>query len=434
MTDYLGVINSLIKGDYISPSSKEKISIPIEEIKIVKSIIDLEFKFSNKLFNKKNLILAGNNSYKAFGDKVESSLKNNNINYDLKILNNYTSSLEFARKLADVVKDYENIIAIGSGSLIDICKFIASSNNQKLIVFCSSLTAAATTSTVSLTNNGIKSSLNSHIPEAIIIDLDNLKKAPPRLLRSALGDVLCRSTCQIDWLTSHFLLKTKYDETPFELQYDDESFLLHNSNKILIGDYDALAALSRMTLLNGIAAIIIGSTHAGSMGEHLISHYIDMFMGDDHPGTLHGEQVGVATLLVSRIQNQIINNSNILEFKNIDISKKKFQNLFSNDLSSKMYEQFKMKYFDSEKLNRINFYLKQNWENHRSILKKHLLPTEKIKNALENCGALTNNEDLKISNKFYNEAIENSFLLRDRFSYLDIAHYTETIKNYQFME
>ena len=165
-------------------------------------------------------------------------------------------------------------------------------------MFCSSLTAAATTSTVSLTNDGVKETIKSKIAQSIIIDLDNLRMAPLRLLRSALGDVLCRSTCQIDWLTSHLFLSTEYDETPFALQYEDEKLLLDNSYKILEGDYDTLAALSRMTLLNGIAAIIIGSTHAGSMGEHLISHYIDMFMGEKHPGTLHGEQVAVTTCLL----------------------------------------------------------------------------------------------------------------------------------------
>ena len=51
---------------------------------------------------------------------------------------------------------------------------------------------------------GIKESVNAKIPKAIVIDLQNLKIAPPRLLRSALGDVLCRSTCQVDWLASIF--------------------------------------------------------------------------------------------------------------------------------------------------------------------------------------------------------------------------------------
>ena len=430
MSKYLGVINNLLSGSYISPFSKKSVSLPIDEIVIERSIENIKFKFTKNLLNKKNLVISGENSFKAFGEKVLKSLRNNNLDFDVNILKKYESSQTFATNLSLSSKEYENIIVIGSGSLIDLCKFISFKNNQNLIVFCSSLTAAATTSTVSLTNDGVKETIKSKIAQSIIIDLDNLRMAPLRLLRSALGDVLCRSTCQIDWLTSHLFLSTEYDETPFALQYEDERLLLDNSYKILEGDYDTLAALSRMTLLNGIAAIIIGSTHAGSMGEHLISHYIDMFMGEKHPGTLHGEQVAVTTLLLSKIQNQIINFSDTLVFKKLNITDNNFRELFGDKIFNQMYEQFKKKYFDGEKLDNLNNLLEKKWPEQKTILKKHLLPTESIEKALKNCGAPTNNVELRIPNNFYNLAIKNSFLLRDRFSYLDVAHYTNTLSNY----
>ena len=430
MSKYLGVINNLLSGSYISPFSKKSVSLPIDEIVIERSIENIKFKFTKNLLNKKNLVISGENSFKAFGEKVLKSLRNNNLDFDINILKKYESSQTFATNLSLSSKEYENIIVIGSGSLIDLCKFVSFKNNQNLIVFCSSLTAAATTSTVSLTNDGVKETIKSKIAQSIIIDLDNLRMAPLRLLRSALGDVLCRSTCQIDWLTSHLFLSTEYDETPFALQYEDERLLLDNSYKILVGDYDTLAALSRMTLLNGIAAIIIGSTHAGSMGEHLISHYIDMFMGEKHPGTLHGEQVAVTTLLLSKIQNQIINFSDTLVFKKLNITDNNFRELFGDKIFTQMYEQFKKKYFDGERLDNLNNLLEKKWPEQKAILKKHLLPTESIEKALKNCGAPTNNVELRIPNNFYNLAIKNSFLLRDRFSYLDVAHYTNTLSDY----
>ena len=430
MSKYLGVINNLLSGDYVSPFSKKSISLPMDEIVIERSIENIKFKFTKNLLNKKNLVISGENSFKAFGEKVLKSLRNNNLDFDVNILKKYESSQTFATNLSLSSKEYENIIVIGSGSLIDLCKFVSFRNNQNLIVFCSSLTAAATTSTVSLTNDGVKETIKSKIAQSIIIDLDNLRMAPLRLLRSALGDVLCRSTCQIDWLTSHLFLSTEYDETPFALQYEDERLLLDNSYKILEGDYDTLAALSRMTLLNGIAAIIIGSTHAGSMGEHLISHYIDMFMGEKHPGTLHGEQVAVTTLLLSKIQNQIINFSDTLVFKKLNITDNNFRELFGDKIFNQMYEQFKKKYFDGEKLDNLNNLLEKKWPEQKAILKKHLLPTESIEKALKNCGAPTNNVELRIPNNFYNLAIKNAFLLRDRFSYLDVAHYTNTLSDY----
>ncbi len=432
MNGYLGIVDDLLKGKCENLSTGDKITLPINEIVIEENILNTNFQFAERLLNKKNILLSGKNSYDIFGDKVKRSLEKHNINFDIKILDNYETTREFASKLTDKLKEYENIISLGSGSIIDISKFISSANDQNLIVFCSSLSAAATTSTVSLFNNGIKESVNAKIPKAIVIDLQNLKIAPPRLLRSALGDVLCRSTCQVDWLASNLFLNTNYDETPFALQYSDEQHLIKNSKKIMLGDYETLASLSRMTLLNGIAAIIIGTTHAGSMGEHLISHYIDMFMGESHPGTLHGEQVGVATLLVSEIQNDIINNFKTLKFSPIQIDKKNFEHLFSiDDMSFKMFEQFKNKYFFGEKLENINDKLNKNWTNYRNILRKYLIPTQSIKIALEECGAIIDNRGLKIPDEFYNEAINNSFLLRDRFSFIDIAHYTKTIQNYQ---
>ena len=153
-----------------------------------------------------------------------------------------------------------------------------------------------------------------------------------------------------------------------------------------------------MTLLNGIAAIIVGSTHAGSMGEHLISHYIDMFMGEKHPGTLHGEQVGVTTLLISKIQNQIINYSDNLEFKKLKVTEEDFEKLFGNKIHTQMFKQFQSKFFDNEKLNNVNNLLKTKWPDAWSILKKHLLPNENIEKDLKYCGAPFSNGELGISN------------------------------------
>jgi hypothetical protein len=143
--------------------------------------------------------------------------------------------------------------------------------------------------------------------------------------------------------------------------------------------------------------------------------------------------VGVATIQVSKIQNKVINN-NSLKFNELNIDEKIFQDLFGDRLSSKMYEQFKSKYFYSDKLSTINDLLEENWGSFRDQLAKYLLPTADIKKALVECGACVTNEDLKISGKFFNEAFQNSFLLRDRFSFIDVAHYTKTIQEYLVSE
>ena len=430
MVNKIGIIEKLLTGDYQSPFSRKNIKLPIEEIVITPSILNYQFRHFEKFENKKNLIISGVNSFKSIGNKVREKFNQEKIKYEIRILENYQSTVNYASSIASSLKEYDNIICIGSGSVIDLCKFISNQNNQGLFVYLSSLSAAATTSTVSLTEDGIKISVKSKIPEAIVIDLDNLKSAPARLLRSALGDVLCRTTCQVDWLTSHLLLETFYDETPFALQYEDEKILLNHSQKILTGDEETLAALSRMTLLNGIAAIIIGSTHAGSMGEHLISHYIDMFMGDEHPGSLHGEQVGIATLLLSKMQNDILNSSKTPQFLEINYDLIIFENIFGKDAGSNLHKQFQNKLFTQKSLTDINKKLIENWSDYKKTIIKFAVHTDKIKKSFINCGAACTNVDLNIPDDFFQNAVENAYYLRDRFSYLDIMQYLGCIDKY----
>ena len=78
MSKYLGVINNLLSGSYISPFSKKSVSLPIDEIVIERSIENIKFKFTKNLLNKKNLVISGENSFKAFGEKVLKSLKEKN--------------------------------------------------------------------------------------------------------------------------------------------------------------------------------------------------------------------------------------------------------------------------------------------------------------------------------------------------------------------
>ena len=67
-----------------------------------------------------------------------------------------------------------------------------------------------------------------------------------------------------------------------------------------------MAALQRVLTLCGLGVSFTGTTHPGSMGEHQISHYIDFVAGERHPGTLHGQQVGVASLTMARLQEQLL--------------------------------------------------------------------------------------------------------------------------------
>src|SRR5439155_13192423 len=140
----------------------------------------------------------------------------------------------------------------------------------------------------------------------VFIDLEILAAAPARLIRAGLGDSLCRSTAQVDWLLSHHLFGTKYRGAPFALLAHDEPMLFEAPELLLAGDPAAMRALARTLVLSGIGMTLCGGSHPASQGEHLISHYIDMRAPAQRAAYLHGEQVAVATLTMARLQEAML--------------------------------------------------------------------------------------------------------------------------------
>ena len=67
-----------------------------------------------------------------------------------------------------------------------------------------------------------------------------------------------------------------------------------------------MRALARTLVLSGLGMTICGGSYPASQGEHLISHYIDMFAPADRGDYFHGEQVAVATLTMARIQEEVL--------------------------------------------------------------------------------------------------------------------------------
>ena len=76
--------------------------------------------------------------------------------------------------------------------------------------------------------------------------------------------------------------------------------------RCVAGDLDAMRALARTLVLSGLGMTICNGSYPASQGEHLISHYIDMYSPPGRPDYFHGEQVAVATLTMARIQEEML--------------------------------------------------------------------------------------------------------------------------------
>ena len=240
------------------------------------------------------------------GERVFKSIQGK-INADEYIWEKPSSSIQGVEHLQQKLNNYDGMIAIGSGTVSDSIKYATFLKKKTYSVFATTPMNAYTTGTASISFEGVKKSLVAHYAQGVFFDLEVLSNCPKRLTAAAFADVICRTTAQVDWLMSHQLLKTDYKPTPYALLALYEQEMIDGAKQIAEGDIDALGMLTRISAIMGLGTSFTQTTHVGSMGEHGISHYIDMFAKEKHPGTSHGEQVGIATISMSKMQNAILN-------------------------------------------------------------------------------------------------------------------------------
>ncbi len=248
----------------------------------------------------KAVIYFGNGLIDMFGNDVMHSLKESGV-----------SVLEYREldsiKIEDIVElafsmdsKTQVVVGLGGGKVIDAGKYAAFLRKLPFIsVPTSASSDGFSSASASLTVNGRRTSVPARMAYGIVADTDVIKSAPEKFLYSGIGDMVSKITALYDWsyeaesgasVINDFAVMiakkavNSFVRTPFQ-DIREDLFL----RELL----DSLA-------MSGIANEIAGSSAPTSGSEHLISHALDKILEQPQ---LHGVQVGIATYLMSRVQN-----------------------------------------------------------------------------------------------------------------------------------
>ena len=197
-------------------------------------------------------------------------------------------------------EDAEILIAVGSGTVHDLTRYCAYQAGRK---FVSCPTAASVdgfcSSVAAMTWLGCKKTLTAQSPLLVLADIDIIKKAPLRLARSGIGDMLGKFVANADWQIGRVLTGEYSCERIADLTLEATQKVLHSADGILRGEDAAYTDLMAGLLLSGLAMQMLGYSRPASGAEHHISHFIEMqpTVIDTASDALHGEKVGVGTLL-----------------------------------------------------------------------------------------------------------------------------------------
>ena len=315
----------------------------------------------------------------------------------------------------------DGLIAVGSGSINDICKYAAALDNKPYVVFATAPSMNGYSSVnAAITIDGHKKSIQAAAAAGVFMDLEVLAAAPPRMIRSGLGDSVCRATAQADWLLAHMLLDDPYREAPFALLAEDEAALFAGAGALMRGDLDVMRRLARVLTLSGFGMTIAQGSQPASQGEHLIGHYGEMRMNPAWPPSFHGEQIGVATLTMARLQERMLANGPP-RLAPSEPDEAMVVDHFGPELGAACWAEFKLKRLDEAKAETLNARLDERWDAIAARIAAVSLPAAMLEEVLARAGAPRRPEDLGWPADFYGGAVIHAREIRNRYTFLDLA-------------
>ncbi|WP_432039448.1 iron-containing alcohol dehydrogenase family protein [Streptomyces cucumeris] len=201
-------------------------------------------------------------------------------------------TLDDAIKLADAMKSghYDAVVGLGGGKIIDCAKFAAARIGLPLVAVATNLSHDGLCSPVAtLDNDAGRGSYGVPNPIAVVIDLDVIREAPVRFVRSGIGDALSNISAVADWELANRETGEQIDGLAAAMaRQAGEAVLRHPGG---VGDDGFLQVLAEGLVLTGISMSVAGDSRPASGACHEINHAFDLLF--PKRAASHGEQCGL---------------------------------------------------------------------------------------------------------------------------------------------
>ena len=279
-----------------------------------------------------------------------------------------------------VIKACENAdyaLAVGSGSLNDVCKFVGT----KLNIGCGCLATAASmdgylSKGSALMEKGYKVTEEVKTPNDILVDLEIIRNAPKLMTAAGFGDIMGKFTCLADWKLGNIINGEEINEEAYNLMLKARSACVDAFDDLVEYKPEAVAKLMDALITAGTSMAICGNSRPASGSEHHQSHFLEMdFVRRGEKIPAHGIKVAIGTLVSIELYNYLKDNR--VEFKGAE----------------KVYE-----------------------------LASELPPVEKVKYMLEKMGCPTKFSEIGVREEVMLDMIKNAYTVRNRYTILTLIN------------
>ena len=384
----------------------------------------------------------------AAGERVAEMLRANGVEVSEHVIEpggrtfhadyRYVDKVREAIKAAGVEKEGRKIVpvAVGSGVVNDLAK---RASGELEIPYLTVGTAASVDGYSSFgaalrSPEGAKQTYPCPAPRAIVADLDVMRTAPKWMAASGFADLMAKVPAGADWILAYELGASEW--------HDSSWHTVQDGLKAAIGDPEGVAAMKTGPMTRFVEGLMLGgfamqdmqSSRPASGAEHLFSHLLEMrdhtFKGDIVP---HGIQVGVFTLFMCRVYEQIL----AFDYSRLDVEAclKNWKPLEEQErLGASAFAGTKFpdlgvkavraKFVDRETTKARLEGFKARWPQIRARLEGQLVPAAEIERRLRVVGAPATPEEIGSTVEASLADARKTIYMRDRYMALDFLALT----------
>lgn len=258
----------------------------------------------------KFMIVADDNTYAAAGHALEIQLKAAGFNVKTARLTGeeiIATEHYFVQVMLQAGNEARTYIAVGSGSITDITRFVSFHTRTNFIAFPTAAsvdgyTGAGAPSVI----DGFKKTIMCHSPLAVFGDLAVLSAAPQVMIASGFGDMLGKTIALADWQLGHLLWDEPLDpEIHRRVQTALQSCVDHAA-AIGQASPEGLRALLDGLIESGFCMLDFNGSRPASGSEHQISHHLEMkLLEQNRPAVFHGAKVGASTVIMAQYYDKL---------------------------------------------------------------------------------------------------------------------------------
>ena len=254
----------------------------------------------------KAYLIADENTWKAAGQTVETCILESGRTCQRFIFHGESvvpDEQAMGSLLMDIPVDCDVVIAIGSGTLNDMGRFLSYKLGLDYFIVATAPSVDGFASGVAaLITDNLKTTYPAHVPKAFIGDLSVLSQAPMETIVAGVGDIIGKYTSLCDWKMSAIINGEYYCPVLVDLVEEAVKRVCESKAGLQSREPEAIRSLTEALLLSGIAMGYAGNSRPASGSEHHMSHFWEMdFLFRGKKAVLHGIKVGIGTVVSCKL-------------------------------------------------------------------------------------------------------------------------------------